>query len=181
MAASRPPSDWTTKASQRAAIGRPEMQKPIVDPPYEVLDPRAKGLFNKTAKLERLYEGCRWSEGPAYFPAGRYLVWSDIPNNRMMRLDECSGAVSVFRQPSGNSNGNTVDRSGRLVTCEHGGRRVSRTEIDGSITTIADSYRGKRLNSPNDVVVKSDGSIWFTDPSYGIESDYEGNKSEKEQ
>jgi gluconolactonase len=107
-------------------------------------------------------------------------VWSDIPNNRMMRYDETDGSVSVFRSPSNNSNGNTVDRRGRLVTCEHGGRRVSRTEHDGTTVIIADRFEGKRLNSPNDVVVKSDGSIWFTDPTYGIDSDYEGNKGESE-
>ncbi len=148
---------------------------------FAVLDGRFERLFVGTAQLDKLYTGCRWAEGPAYFPAGRYLVWSDIPNDRMMRFDECSATVSVFRQPCGNSNGNTVDRQGRLVTCEHGGRRVSRTEIDGSITTLADSYQGKRLNSPNDVVVKSDGSIWFTDPTYGIDLDYEGNRSHREQ
>jgi gluconolactonase len=103
-----------------------------------------------------------------------------MPNNRMLRYDETDGSVSVFRQPSGNSNGNTVDRQGRLVSCEHSGRRVSRTEHDGSITTIADRWRGKRLNSPNDAVVKSDGSIWFTDPTYGIDTDYEGDKAESE-
>ena len=145
-----------------------------------VLDERFRRLFNSNARLEKLYEGCRWAEGPAYFPAGRYLVWSDIPNDRMMRYDETSGHVSVFRHPAGYSNGNTVDRQGRLVTCEHGNRRVTRTEFDGSITVIADRYQGKRLNSPNDVVVKSDGSIWFTDPAYGIDSDYEGHKSESE-
>jgi gluconolactonase len=145
-----------------------------------VLDERFRRLFNSNARLEKLYEGCRWAEGPAYFPAGRYLVWSDIPNDRMMRYDETSGHVSVFRHPAGHSNGNTVDRQGRLVTCEHGNRRVTRTEFDGSITVIADRYQGKRLNSPNDVVVKSDGSIWFTDPAYGIDSDYEGHKSESE-
>jgi gluconolactonase len=148
---------------------------------FELLDDRFNRLFVPTAQLDVLYKGCRWAEGPAYFPAGRYLVWSDIPNNRMLRLDECGGTVAVFRQPSGNSNGNTVDRQGRLLTCEHGGRRVSRTEIDGSVVTIADRHDGKRLNSPNDVVVQSDGSIWFTDPSYGIDSDYEGDKSEREQ
>lgn len=147
---------------------------------YIVLDPRFNNLFNGTAHVDRLWTGCRWAEGPAYFPSGRYVVWSDIPNNRMLRYDETDGNVSVFRQPAGNSNGNTVDREGRLVTCEHGGRRVSRTEHDGSITVIADSYQGKRLNSPNDVVVKSDGSIWFTDPPYGILSDYEGDKSPSE-
>ncbi|MCB1467734.1 MAG: SMP-30/gluconolactonase/LRE family protein, partial [Rhizobiaceae bacterium] len=124
--------------------------------------------------------GCRWAEGPAYFAAGRYLVWSDIPNDRMLRYDETDGSVSVFRQPAGNTNGHTTDRQGRLVSCEHGGRRVSRTEHDGTIVTIADNWNGKRLNSPNDVVVKSDGTIWFTDPAYGIDSDYEGNKSESE-
>ena len=148
---------------------------------FVVLDKRFRRLFVGNAEVDKLYTGCRWAEGPAYFAAGQYLVWSDIPNNRMLRLDACSGAVSVFRQPSGNSNGNTVDRQGRLVTCEHGGRRVSRTEVDGTITTLADKYNGKKLNSPNDVVVKSDGSIWFTDPTYGIDSDYEGNKSEIEQ
>ncbi|GGH14170.1 gluconolactonase [Alsobacter metallidurans] len=156
------------------------MTKEILDPAYEVLDPRAKGLFNKTAKLERLYEGCRWAEGPAYFPAGRYLIWSDIPNNRIMRYDETDGSVSVFREPSNNTNGHTVDREGRLVSCEHLGRRVSRTEHDGSITVLADRWNGKRLNSPNDVVVKSDGSIWFTDPAYGIDWDYEGARAESE-
>ncbi|WP_293860809.1 SMP-30/gluconolactonase/LRE family protein [uncultured Alsobacter sp.] len=148
--------------------------------PNEQLDPRAKKLFNGTAKLDRLYTGCRWAEGPAYFPAGRYLVWSDIPNNRMMRYDETDGSVSVFRTPANNTNGHTVDRQGRLVSCEHLTRRVTRTEFDGTITVIADRYQGKRLNSPNDVVVKSDGSIWFTDPAYGIDSDYEGERAESE-
>jgi gluconolactonase len=143
----------------------------------EILDKRFSRLINSSARLERLYTGCRWAEGPAYFPAGRYLVWSDIPNERMLRYDETDGQVSVFRQPSGYSNGNTVDRQGRLVTCEHGNRRVTRTEHDGSITVIADRFEGKRFNSPNDVVVKSDGSIWFSDPRYGIDSDYEGHKS----
>lgn len=147
---------------------------------YDILDPRFARLFNGTAHVDKLFTGCRWAEGPAYFAAGRYLVWSDIPNDRMLRFDETDGSVSVFRQPAGNSNGNTTDREGRLVTCEHGGRRVSRTEHDGSITTLADKWRGKRLNSPNDVVVKSDGSIWFTDPAYGIDTDYEGNKAESE-
>ncbi|MEE1613619.1 SMP-30/gluconolactonase/LRE family protein [Microvirga sp. CF3016] len=145
-----------------------------------VLDDRFQHLFKGSARLEKLAEGCRWAEGPAYFPAGRYLVWSDIPNDRMMRFDESSGAVSVFRHPAGYSNGNTVDRQGRLVTCEHGNRRVTRTEHDGSITVLASHHQGKRLNSPNDVVVKSDGSIWFTDPAYGIDSDYEGHKADSE-
>src|SRR6266404_494371 len=109
-----------------------------------VLDPRFKACFAGHVRVERLWSGARWAEGPAYFAAGRYLVWSDIPNNRMLRLDECGGTVAVFRQPSGNSNGNTVDRQGRLLSCEHGGRRVSRTEIDGSAVTIADRHDGKR-------------------------------------
>jgi gluconolactonase len=148
---------------------------------FEILDKRFNRLFIPTAHLDKLFTGCRWAEGPAWFPAGRYLIWSDNPNNRMLRYDETDGSVSVFRHPSNYSNGNTVDRQGRLVSCEHGARRVSRTEFDGSVTTIADRYSGKRLNSPNDVVVKSDGSIWFTDPTYGIDSDYEGHKSESEQ
>ena len=147
---------------------------------FEVLDERFRKCFIPTAQVEKLFDGCRWAEGPAYFPAGRYLIWSDIPNDRMLRWDETTGVTGVFRHPAGYSNGNTVDRQGRLVTCEHGGRRVSRTEHDGSITVIADRYQGKRLNSPNDVVVKSDGSIWFTDPAYGIDSDYEGHKAESE-
>ncbi len=152
----------------------------MADADFEVLDRAFLRCVRTSARVEKLYEGCRWAEGPAYFPASRSLVWSDIPNDRMLRWDETTGATGVFRQPAGNSNGNTVDRQGRLVTCEHGTRRVSRTEHDGSITTIADRFDGKRLNSPNDVVVQSDGSIWFTDPAYGIDSDYEGNKAESE-
>jgi len=147
---------------------------------FVILDERFARLFSSNAQLYRLYTGCRWAEGPAYFPAGRYLIWSDIPNNRMLRYDDCNGEVSIFRSPSNHSNGNTVDRQGRLVTCEHSGRRISRTEHDGRITSIADRHQGKRLNSPNDVVVKSDGSIWFTDPTYGIDSDYEGEQAESE-
>jgi len=147
---------------------------------FAVLDPRFKRLYAGYARVERHWSGARWSEGPAWFAAGRYLVWSDIPNNRMLRYCEESGQVSVFRQPSNNSNGNTVDNEGRLVTCEHLTRRVTRTEIDGSITVIADKWRGKRLNSPNDVVVKSDGSIWFTDPAYGIDADNEGDRAAPE-
>jgi gluconolactonase len=147
------------------------------DSPYESFDPRFGRTFNGSGQIQKLHTGGEWVEGPAWFGGGRYLVWSDIPKDRMLRFDETDGSVSVFRQPCGHSNGNTVDRQGRLVTCEHSGRRVSRTEHDGSITVIADRYEGKRLNSPNDVVVKSDGTIWFTDPSYGIDSDYEGDKS----
>ena len=147
---------------------------------FEVIEPEFQSCFVGHARVERLWTGARWSEGPAWFPAGRYLVWSDIPNNRLLRWDETDGTVSVFRSPSYNANGNTVDREGRLVSCEHLARRVTRTEHDGSITVIASHYRGMRLNSPNDVVVKSDGSIWFSDPSYGILIDYEGGRAESE-
>src|ERR1700692_2915361 len=137
--------------------------------------------FAGTMAVERVATGTRWAEGPVYFPAGRYVLFSDIPNNRIMRFSEDDGHLSVYRQPSMNSNGNTIDREGRLITCEHSGRRVTRTELDGSITIIADKYNGKKLNSPNDAVVASDGSIWFTDPVYGIGGYYEGVKAEAEQ
>ncbi|MEX0350864.1 MAG: SMP-30/gluconolactonase/LRE family protein [Paracoccaceae bacterium] len=147
---------------------------------FEVTDPRFEECFIGHVRVERLWTGARWTEGPVWFAAGRYLLWSDIPNNRIMRFDETDGSVSVFREPSNNSNGHTIDRQGRLISCEHLTRRVTRTEFDGSVTVIADRYQGKRLNSPNDVVVKSDGSIWFTDPSYGIMMDYEGERAESE-
>ena len=147
---------------------------------FEVIDKRFNQCLIGHARVERPWTGARWTEGPAWFAAGRYLIFSDIPNNRMMRYDEAGNTVAVFRQPSNNSNGNTVDRQGRLVSCEHGMRRVTRTELDGSITVVADKYKGKRFNSPNDVVVKSDGSIWFSDPSYGIIYDYEGGIAEAE-
>jgi gluconolactonase len=148
--------------------------------PFEILDERFRVCLNRHARLQVLWTGGAWTEGPVYFPALRSLLFSDIPNDRMLRFDECDGHVSVFRQPCGHVNGNTVDREGRLVSCEHSGRRVARTEHDGRLTVVADRYQGKRLNSPNDVVVKSDGSIWFTDPPYGILSDYEGEKAESE-
>ncbi len=132
------------------------------------------------AKLEKLWTGSRWAEGPAYFAAGRYLVWSDIPNDRLMRFDETDGSVSVFMTPCNNQNGHTVDAQGRLVSCEHRGRCVSRVEHDGSRTVLASHWQGKRLNSPNDAVVSSDGAVWFTDPTYGIDSEYEGDKAESE-
>ncbi len=147
---------------------------------FEFIDPRFGNLVKGSAKVEHLFTGSRWAEGPAWFPAHRSLIWSDIPNDRILRWDETTGQVGVFRQPAGHTNGHTVDRQGRLVSCEHGNRRVTRTEHDGSITVIADRFEGKRFNSPNDVVVKSDDSIWFTDPPYGIESDYEGNQGEPE-
>jgi gluconolactonase len=149
--------------------------------PYEFLDERFRACVNRTAQLEKLWSGARWTEGPVYFPASRSVLFSDIPNDRMLRFDEADGNVSVFRQGCGYANGHTVDRDGRLVSAEHGGRRVSRTEHDGRITVIAERFEGKRLNSPNDVVVQSNRSIWFTDPPFGILSDYEGHKAEPEQ
>jgi gluconolactonase len=146
---------------------------------FEVLDERFGGV-DGDGWTQQLASGCRWTEGPAYFPAGRYLVFSDIPNDRVLRFDETTGAVGVFREPAGYANGHTVDRQGRLISCEQGPRRVTRTEHDGSVTVLADRYDGKRLNSPNDVVERADGSIWFTDPSYGIDSDYEGHKAVSE-
>ncbi|HEY1541005.1 MAG TPA: SMP-30/gluconolactonase/LRE family protein [Xanthobacteraceae bacterium] len=145
------------------------------DPSVQILDPSFAKYRLPLASIERLATGMRWCEGPVYFGDARCVLWSDIPNNRMMRWDEETGVVSIFRKPSNNANGNTRDRQGRLVTCEHDARRVTRTEYDGSITVVCDRYQGKRLNSPNDVVVKSDGSIWFTDPHFGIISYYEGH------
>ena len=132
------------------------------------------------AKVERLATGTRWAEGPVWFGDARCLIWSDVPGDCMLRWDEETGAVSAYRKPSNYANGNTRDRQGRLVTCEHGGRRVSRTELDGRVVTLVDSFEKKKLNSPNDVVCKSDGSIWFTDPSFGILGWYEGAKAEPE-
>ncbi|MCA8928711.1 MAG: SMP-30/gluconolactonase/LRE family protein [Alphaproteobacteria bacterium] len=149
------------------------------DPAVEVLDERFAPMRIFSAAVERLYTGCRWAEGPVWFGDGRYLLWSDIPNQRILKWEEETGRTSVYRKPSNWANGNTRDRQGRLVTCEHG-RRVTRTEYDGSITVLADRFEGKRLNSPNDVVVKSDGSIWFTDPYFGIMGRYEGEKAESE-
>ena len=146
----------------------------------DVRDDRFARLVHGNARLEQLWTGGRWCEGPAYLAAGRYLVWSDIPNDRLLRWDETDGSVSTFEEPCRNQNGHTVDRQGRLVACEHRGRCVSRVEHDGSRTILADRFDGKRLNSPNDVVVKSDGSIWFTDPTYGIDSDYEGDAAPSE-
>jgi gluconolactonase len=146
-----------------------------------VLDQRFARYRLFHAAIERLATGFRWAEGPVWFGDGRYLLWSDIPNNRIMKWEEETGAVSVFRRPSNFANGNTRDRQGRLVTCEHDSRRVTRTEYDGSITVLLDRFDGKRLNSPNDVVVKSDDSIWFTDPPFGILGHYEGHVAEPEQ
>ncbi len=150
------------------------------DPAIEILDPRFEKYRVFSAAVERLYTGCRWAEGPVWFGDGRYLLWSDIPNQRILKWEEETNRVSVYRKPTNFANGNTRDRQGRLITCHHGGRNVTRTEYDGSITVLADQYQGKRLNSPNDIVVKSDGSIWFTDPVFGILGNYEGFQAEPE-
>ncbi len=150
------------------------------DPSVRSIDPSFDRYRLSLAKIERLATGFRWCEGPVWFGDGRYLLWSDIPNNRMMRWDEETGNVSVFRRPANHSNGNTRDRQGRLLTCEHLTRRVTRTDYDGTISTIAECFEGKRLNSPNDIVCRSDGSIWFTDPPYGILGFYEGNAASAE-
>jgi len=152
----------------------------LPDPCIEVLDERFLPLRLLSGTLERLATGMYWAEGPVWFGDGRFLLFSDIPNNRILRWDECSGAVSVFRQPSQHANGLARDRQGRLLTCEHGTRRVTRTEYDGRITVLADHYRGKRLNSPNDIVCASDGSIWFTDPPFGILGWWEGEPATPE-
>ena len=146
----------------------------------EVLDDRFTKYKLGTAALEMLWTGGRWLEGPVWFGDGRYLLVSDIPNNRILKWEEETGEMSVFRKPSNNTNGNTRDRQGRLISCEHDARRVTRTEHDGSITVLMDSFGGKKLNAPNDVVVKSDDSIWFSDPGYGILMNYEGHQAEFE-
>ena len=150
------------------------------DPAVEILHPSFAKYRLPLAAVERLSTGMRWAEGPVWFGDARCLIWSDIPNDRMLRWDEETGATTIFRKPSHYANGNTRDRQGRLVTCEHHGRRVSRTEYDGQITVLIDRFDGKRLNSPNDVVVKSDDSIWFTDPPFGLLGDYEGERAEQE-
>jgi gluconolactonase len=157
---------------------------PALTAPVPTRFARESAVFatvNGDAWTERLFTGGRWLEGPTYFPAGRFLVFSDIPNDRLLRWDETSNVVSVFRSPANFANGHTRDRSGRLVSCEQGERRVVRTEHDGRVRVLADRYAGRRLNSPNDIVERSDGSLWFTDPSYGIDSDYEGHKAVPEQ
>ncbi|HKQ30222.1 MAG TPA: SMP-30/gluconolactonase/LRE family protein [Burkholderiales bacterium] len=150
---------------------------------FEIHDERFRMLVPSNGWVEKLFTGALWAEGPAYFADTDTLLFSDIPNNRILRWVPDGtgvGTITEYRKPSNNSNGNTRDREGRLVTCEHGARRVTRTELDGRITVLADRFKNKRLNSPNDVVVKSDGSVWFTDPSYGILSDYEGHRGERE-
>lgn len=166
-------------ASEASTSGwRPHPRYP--DPAIEAIDARFDKYHLKQSAVERLFTGCRWAEGPVWFGDGRFLLWSDIPNNRMLKWEEETGVVSSYREPSNFTNGNTRDRQGRLVSCEHGGRRITRTEYDGTITVIQDSYESKPLNSPNDIITKSDGSIWFTDPVFGISGDYEGHRAEPE-
>ena len=168
-AAAQTTRDWS---------GRQPVRYP--DPDVISLDPRFDKYKIGNAVVEKLSTGTRWAEGPAWNGVGRYLLWSDIPNNRQMRWLEEDGHVSVYRENSGYSNGNTFDYEGRELSCEHGGRRVVRYEHDGSVTVIADKWQGKPLNSPNDAVVHPDGGIWFTDPTYGIQGDYEGFKAAPE-
>ena len=150
------------------------------DPAVRSLHPSFDRYRVTLGAVERLATGLRWAEGPVWFGDLRCLLVSDIPNNRILRWDEETGALSTFRHPSGQANGNTRDRQGRLVTCEHGTRRVTRTEYDGSITVLVDRFEGKRLNSPHDVVVSRDDAVWVTDPAFGILSDYEGERAERE-
>ena len=161
--------DWT---------GQQPIQYP--DPDIIALDDRFRRYIVGNTSIKRLHIGTQWAEGPAWNGVGRYMVWSDIPNNVQLRWIEDDNRVTVFRNPSGNSNGNTFDFEGRQLSCEHGGRRVVRYEPNGTITVIADKFEGKRLNSPNDIVVHPDGGIWFTDPPYGINGNYEGFKADKE-
>jgi len=151
-----------------------------LDPAIEVIDKRFYKLVIHNAHIDHIWTGGRWTEGPVYVPSGRYLLWSDIPNDRTLRYDELSQTVRTFEEPALNQNGHCLDLEGRVVSCEHRGRAVSRIGHDGSREVLADSFEGKRLNSPNDAVVKSDGSVWFTDPTYGIDSEYEGDGAESE-
>jgi gluconolactonase len=166
--------------SPKVTLGGWEPSERYPDPAVKILDPSFTRYRVFNASVERLVTGMRWSEGPVWFGDARCVLWSDIPNNRIMRWDEETGRVSVYRKPSNYSNGNTRDRQGRLVTCEHDARRVTRTEYDGTITVLIDKFDGKSLNSPNDVVVKSDGSIWFSDPVPGISGNYEGHVAQQE-
>ena len=166
------PRTWPT---HRAETPPEELREGI-----EVIDDRFLDLIDADARIEKHYTGCEWAEGPVYFPEGDYVLWSDIPNNRMLKYDAGSGNTTVFREPSNFTNGHYRDRQGRLVSCEHSANRISRTEVDGAVVTLVDKWQGNRLNSPNDLVVKSDGTIWFTDPPYGILSDREGNQRDSE-
>ena len=167
-------------ASASAALARWEPSEVYPDPAVQIIDPGFAKYRIAQASVERIATGMRWCEGPVWFGDARCLMWSDIPNNAIMRWDEQTGRVSVFRKPSNNANGNTRDRQGRLVTCEHDTRRVTRTEYDGTVTVLIDKFDGKPLNSPNDIVVKSDDSIWFTDPPFGILGNYEGHVDKPE-
>ena len=170
----------TTLAFKSLAFAREQERKsPVVypDPAVEIVDPSFAKYRVPNAAVERLYTGARWAEGPVWFGDGRYLLFSDIPNNRILRWLEDTGEISVFRSPSNYSNGNYRDRQGRLLTCEHDSRRLTRTEHDGTITVLMDHFQGKPLNAPNDLAVHSDDAIWFTDPGYGIMSNYEGHKA----
>jgi len=172
------PPENTESKDAPATPWQPSQRYP--DSAVQIIDQSFARYRLNLAAVERIAHGFRWSEGPAWFGDGRYLLWSDIPGNRIMKWEEETGAVSIFRRPSNFANGNTRDRQGRLVTCEHGGRRVTRTEYDGTISVIADAFEGKPLNSPNDVVAKSDGSIWFTDPPFGLLGYYEGYLAKQE-
>jgi len=170
----------TTLAIKSLALEQQQERKTTIvypDPAVEIVDPSFARYVVGNAAVERLYTGARWAEGPVWFGDGRYLLFSDIPNNRILRWLEDTGEVSVFRSPSNYSNGNYRDRQGRLLTCEHDSRRLTRTEHDGTSTVLMDQFQGKPLNAPNDLAVHSDGAIWFTDPGYGIMSNYEGHKA----
>jgi len=172
------PQQVSSVPSQRDFNRQDPIQYP--DPDIIALDPRFRRYIVGNTAIRRLHFGTQWAEGPAWNGVGRFLVWSDIPNNVQMRWTEEDGRVTVFRNPSGYSNGNTFDFQGRQISCEHGGRRVVRYEHNGTMTVIADRFEGKRLNSPNDVAVNPDGSIWFTDPTYGIRGNYEGFRNDQE-
>jgi gluconolactonase len=159
---------------------RPNQRYP--DPAVEILDPSFTKYRIYSSTLEQVATGMRWAEGPVYFPDGGYLLCSDIPNNRIMKFDEKDNSFTVFRSPANYANGNARDRQGRLVTCEHSEtRRITRTEENGDVTVLVDSFEGKRLNAPNDIVVKSDDTIWFTDPLFGINGEWEGSRAQPEQ
>jgi gluconolactonase len=172
------PAEPAAAASNMGVPFVPNTRYP--DPSIEVLDDVFRELRLYSASVEQLASGFRWAEGPVWFGDGRYLLFSDIPNNRMLRWDDASGAISVFRSPSDNANGHTRDRQGRLVSCEHLTRRITRTEYDGKVTVLADRFEGKRLNSPNDIICAKDGAIWFTDPSFGINGHWEGEPAAQE-